>query len=85
MKGFVTLLCLLLAGCATPKQSQEIALPAEHVVQPGETLAFIARRYYGEERRSEGLKAIVAANPHITPRPKMSKQLVITIPKLADR
>jgi len=83
MKGIATILCLLLVGCATP-QSGEVSLPTQHAVQRGESLALIAQRYYGRENRSDGIKAIVNANPQIGQGPGIQSRLVLTIPKLKD-
>ncbi len=83
MKGIAILVCLLLAGCASP-QPTRVALPTGHTVQRGESLALIAQRYYGEENRSEGIKAIMRANPQIGRGPGIQTKLVLTIPKLKE-
>lgn len=83
MKEIATLLCLLLVGCSSSQPTQS-TLPTEHAVQHGETLAFIAQRYYGEDRRSEGMMAIVKANPQIGQGPGIQATLVLTIPELND-
>ncbi len=81
MKGITTLLCLLMIGCASAHQAR-VSLPATHIVQRGETLALIAGRYYGQENRSQGMKAVMKANPKIGRGPGIQEQLVLTIPEL---
>ncbi len=56
--------------------------PATHVVRPGETLAALARQYYGDEHVSRGIRAILDANPHIGRGPGIRKELTVTIPEL---
>lgn len=61
--------------------NSSLVLPTEHVVEPGETIALIARKYYGEEQLHEGYRAILAANPQIKQPHPLVSHLQIIIPK----
>jgi len=78
----------LLMGCASPKNTFS-ALPVQHTVRPGETIASIALKYYGQENRLKGASAILAANPEILEIEMQKggiplKSLVLTIPRLKE-
>lgn len=65
-------------------QPTQSTLPTKHAVQHGETLALIAERFYGECRRSKGMKVIVEANPWIGQGSGIQATLILTIPELND-
>ena len=77
----------ILVGCAHPRTTQS-TLPAQHAVRHGETIASIAKSYYGEEKQSEGITAILKSNPGMkTPESGpgiQSDPLVLTIPTLEE-
>jgi hypothetical protein len=88
MKWAIYIATALLMGCASPKNTYS-AFPLQHTVLPGETIASIALKYYGQENRLEGASAILAANPEIRDiemekgiRPE---SMVLTIPRLKDK
>ena len=64
MNWAIYIAIVLLTGCASPTNTFS-HLPVQHTVQPGETIASIALKYYGPENRLEGARAILAANPEI--------------------
>ena len=88
MKWAIYIALVLLTGCASPKNTFS-ALPVQHTVRPGETIASIALKYYGPENRLEGESAILAANPEIkdieTSKGIRLKSVVLTIPRLKGK
>ncbi len=76
----LALIFVSLVGCVT-QPTPRPSLPTEHVVQPGETVAGIAAHYYGKERMSEGMRAILRTNPQIQ-EPHPLRVLRLTIPEL---
>ncbi len=80
LKKLAVLSLMILAGCASPKVASP-TLPAIHTVMPGETIATIAEKYYGQ-RQAEGYQAILKANPQIKDAAARGNALVLTIPKL---
>jgi hypothetical protein len=82
---WITYICLiLLTGCTTLKERAPV-LPLQHTVQPGETVAILANRYYGEGRSADGFQAILNANPQLKKPLDAKNPLVLTIPKLEDK
>ena len=88
MKRLICISAAFLMGCARFKSTQS-TLPMQHTVEHGETISSIAQRYYGHEKQSEGMKAILKANPEIKTleyspgiRPSL---VVLTIPKVEEK
>ena len=64
MKWAIYIATAILMGCASPINTFS-ALPVQHTVLPGETIASIAQKYYGSDNRLVGARAILEANPNI--------------------
>jgi len=77
MKWTILLVCAFCSSCITFKVPD-----VAHEVEPGETLSMIAEQYYGKDNVSEGIKAIVRANPQIGEGPGIQSHLVLRIPEL---
>jgi len=87
IKIIVIVLCSFVVGCATDRL-QATTLPTQHIVQRNEVLSQIARRYYGNDNVSEGITAILKANPDMKTAQSgpgiQAGPIVLIIPKLND-